>query len=517
MRVLYYNWVDYLDAENRGGGVSQYQRNILQELDQGSDIDAVFLSAGISYDLRKRPPRWEQTRHGPRQDRARRYEIVNSAVLSPAHFSFGSAAQCDDTDTEACFYDFLEATGPYDVVHFNNLEGLPARVLELKARWPQMRLILSLHNYYPFCPQVNLWFQERENCLDFKGGAKCGSCLPQAHNQKQLRLAHALAYRLKAAGFEPNSRMFQLLYQPTIRVGRRLSIVLNAARRSLRKITGTRRKVSPEAASGQSPQRQSALGTGQNPFAKRRAEMVSLINAHCDQVLAVSDFTAGVARRYGVHSDLLQTSYIGTALADCFQRTTPRPLPIQEQEVLSLGYLGYMRRDKGFFFLLEALKSLPSPLAKRIRLVVAARRGNADTMAELSAVGQHLAGLDYHDGYTHDELPAIFAQIDLGVVPVLWNDNLPQVAIEMHANHIPLLTSDLGGAQELSNCDEMVFAAGDIQAFQDRLQAILSGAVNMEAYWAGARVPSSMADHMAQLTQVYTSSDVTGCAGTGLG
>ncbi|MGR3624629.1 glycosyltransferase [Pseudophaeobacter sp.] len=492
MRVLYYNWVDYLDDENRGGGVSQYQRNVLRQLDKDEAVEAVFLSAGISYDLRHRPPRWERSRHGPAQDRHRRYEIVNSGVLSPAHFSFGNTAQVDDAKTLDCFYDFIEATGPYDVVHFNNLEGVPARVLELKSRWPQTRVIFSLHNYYPFCPQVNLWHQERETCTDFNGGQKCGQCLPNAHKERQLRLAHALAYRLKSAGVHPQSRLFQLLYQPSIRLGRRLSMALRAVKQLGSKSVPQR------------PGKQAKLIAAHSRFASRRTAMVGLINDQCDKVLAVSDFTAGIARRYGVREELLETSYIGTSLAACFDETKPRPLVAQADGVLSIGYLGYMRRDKGFFFLLEALQSLPAPLAKRIRLVVAAGRGDAQTMAQLSQLGQNLAGLDYHDGYSHDDLPQILSQIDLGVIPVLWYDNLPQVAIEMHANHIPLLTSDLGGAQELSNCPEMVFKAGDIDSFQARLQALLAGEIDMGAYWAGARVPTSMADHLTALMQVYT-------------
>lgn len=74
---------------------------------------------------------------------------------------------------------------------------------------------------------------------------------------------------------------------------------------------------------------------------------------------------------------------------------------------------------------------------------------------------------------------------------------------QIHANHIPLLTSDLGGAQELSNCPDMIFRAGDIASFQARLQAILSGAVDLEAYWKGARWPTSMAEHLVQLAAAY--------------
>lgn len=156
MRILYYNWVDYLDEEKRGGGVTIYQRNLLQHLDAEGDVEELFLSAGLSYDLPPKAPRWGQVAHGPQEDRARRYEIINSGTLSPAHHSFGHPQQLRHDATKAAFFDFIDAKGPFDVVHFNNLEGLPAEVLELKSRWPETKVVLSLHNYYPVCPQVNL-------------------------------------------------------------------------------------------------------------------------------------------------------------------------------------------------------------------------------------------------------------------------------------------------------------------------------------------------------------------------
>ena len=74
-------------------------------------------------------------------------------------------------------------------------------------------------------------------------------------------------------------------------------------------------------------------------------------------------------------------------------------------------------------------------------------------------------------------IDAIISQMDVGLVPVMWEDNLPQVAIEMHARHVPLLTSDLGGAQELANFPEMVFKAGDVAATKCEDSASLLNAV----------------------------------------
>ncbi len=79
----------------------------------------------------------------------------------------------------------------------------------------------------------------------------------------------------------------------------------------------------------------------------------------------------------------------------------------------------------------------------------------------------------FYNGYTHAQLPRILAGVDLGVVPVLWEDNLPQVAIECVASGVPILTSNRGGAQELLNCPALVFKAGSTGDFLAKIEACL--------------------------------------------
>lgn len=486
MKLLHYNWVDYLDDENRGGGVSVYLRSLLAALDADPEIDATFLSSGISYDLRPGAPRWEQVRHGPRRDRNRRFEIVNSGVLSPAHHSFGNPAQTHHPPTREAVYDFIDATGPYDVIHFHNLEGVPADVLALKSRWPRTRVILTLHNYYPVCPQVNLWHREREACTDFEGGTKCVGCLLHKHDERLIRLADGLAYRLKCAGIRPGTRAFDIAFKQSMRVGGRLARAAGWAKR----LTGK------QALNGENP------GPGAD-FAARRAEMVAQINAGCDLVLGVSDRVCEIAAQYGVDRRLLHTSYIGSTHAARFAETAPALRLPREDGTLEMAFLGYMRRDKGFFFLLEALQALPDDMAARLHLLVGARRGPPEAMAGLKALAPRLASLRHVDGYDPATLDDLLAGTDLGVIPVLWEDNLPQVAIEMHSRHIPLLTSDMGGARELGQCPQLVFRAGDVAAFAARLADILEGRVDLEAYWRGVRAPTGMTEHLEAMKRLY--------------
>lgn len=483
MRVLYYNWVDYLDEEARGGGVTVYQRNLMRA-EHVAGHQVTFLASGISYDLSVQAPRWEAIRHGPVLPRERRYEIINSGVLSPGHHSFGNPAQLDHPETEAVICDFIEATGPYDVIHFNNLEGVPANVLAaIRGRWPDLRLILTLHNYYPFCSQVNLWRDETETCTDFERGQRCATCLTQRHDPRLIRLANGLAYRMKCLGMRPGTKAFDTVFWLALRVGKRIGQLVS--RRRAGGAIGGPEQVAPA-------------------FVNRRNRMVGLINANCDRVLCVSDAVRHLARHYGISREILHTSYIGTREAALFADTAPRRFPQAGGGTLALAYLGYMRRDKGFFFLLEALEGLPDALVARLRLTVAARKSDeGHAMARLWALGERLAGLHHEDGYSHDDLDRLLAGVDVGVIPVLWHDNLPQVAIEMHARHIPLLCSDMGGAQELGRCSEMVFPAGDIAAFQARICALLDGQVDMHAYWQGAVPPVDMPTHLQDLNTAY--------------
>jgi hypothetical protein len=317
MRVLFYNWVDYLDPERRGGGVSIYQRNLIAALTAEQDVSCLFLSSGISYDLLSDRPRWEQVRHGPSEQRALRYEIVNSGVLAPAHHSFGDERQIDDPATAEVFFDFLRRNGPFDVVHFNNLEGIPASVLKLKETFPGTRVVLALHNYYPACPQVNLWHRESENCRDYDGGRKCVDCLPFRHDERVIRLANAVAFTLKKTGVRPGSRAFDRGFGPAMRVAARL--VRLYRRRFDRKPAPAAPQ--PQHRPGQLLQ---TVEARHHRFARRRAAMAELINTHCDTVLCVSERVGTVARRYGIAPALLETGYIGTRHAEKFAETRPR-------------------------------------------------------------------------------------------------------------------------------------------------------------------------------------------------
>ncbi|MEP2785169.1 MAG: glycosyltransferase [Pseudoruegeria sp.] len=500
MKILFYNWVDYLDDEKRGGGVTVYQRNVINALQDTSDVDAWFLSAGISYDIGNAAPRWDHIKHGGAENKDKRFEVVNSGVLAPSHHSFGNPAQFDHPETVEVIADFVEKNGPFDVLHLNNLEGVPATVLALKERFPEMRVILSLHNYYPFCPQVNLWHNEKKACSNFKNGRKCVHCLPSQHDERVIRLANGVAFSFKKNNIRPGTRIFDRAFIPAMRLARH-------GLRAYRKLRPQKQATQPAALETRSlpiegsPLRQ--LKPLHPTFRERRETFVQMINTHCDAVLCVSDRVGEIAKQYGIDPAIVHTSYIGTRQAERFDDTSPKEHFLKPDGTITLGYLGYMRRDKGFYFLLDALEALPEETAARIHLVVAARNSDGEAMERLELLDDQLGSVLYADGYSHDDLDDILETVDVGVVPVLWEDNLPQVAIEMHARHIPIITSNMGGAQELANAPAMTFAAGSKSGFRSCLVTLLNGEIDSAAYWKTAARPVSMSEHMDDLLMHY--------------
>jgi glycosyltransferase involved in cell wall biosynthesis len=159
-----------------------------------------------------------------------------------------------------------------------------------------------------------------------------------------------------------------------------------------------------------------------------------------------------------------------------------------------------MRADKGFWFLLEAL---PESMARALSVTIAAPIHDGSVVERLRGMAHRFHVITLHDGYTHATLDRVLAGVELGIVPPLWEDNLPQVAIEMVARGIPILTADRGGAREIAGRPDFTFAAGSTEDFRRKLGAILSGQVPLARFWNGPIGILTMEEHLRALMAQY--------------
>lgn len=229
-----------------------------------------------------------------------------------------------------------------------------------------------------------------------------------------------------------------------------------------------------------------------------RNHSVNLVNQYIDVELAVSKRVKEIAIQYGVNPSKVEVNYIGTKVAENAKNSLAYPA---EHDDLTLLYMGYAAPEKGFGFLVKALWGLNPVVASRVTLKFASRI-NPATRDEMYRLKTRFKDVILYNGYSHADFPEIFNGVNLGVVPPLWEDNLPQVAIEMIANGIPVMTSMNGGAQELNN--HPCFAFKDKKEFIANLEKIFRNPSLLSEYWNHSTKLTTMDEHINSLVDIYS-------------
>ncbi len=442
MKILYVNWVPTRALESTGGGVSLYQKNLLEYF-SNSDDEVYYLTAGYKFNLFKKKTYIRQLQSKIRN--INEFEIVNSKILAPSYYSFNDGSLLFHSDESVnIIKQFLIKHGPFDVIHFNNLEGFPLTWLELKIFFPETKFIYSLHNYFAFCPQVNLWYRDSENCTDFCQGERCKDCNIFPINKTIIKINST---------FENNKFISKLVNK----LKRRFKYLLNKIHKQ------PPLKVDEET---------------NNVFLVRRSSIVDLCNENIDVFLSVSKRVKEIAIHYGLNQEKNRVLYIGTKHS---KNRTRKPLNVDNN--LTICYMGYMRADKGFYFFLSCLNEMPCVISKKLKVIIAAPNTDPMAMNLLKSIKNKFLDFHFCDGYNQTQIPSILREVELGIIPVQWEDNLPQIAYEFVCNGVPILTSDLGGAHELSNNKSFVFKSNSKLDFINKIKYFIEDKNRLEAYW----------------------------------
>lgn len=475
-RILLYNWIPFDEAEGKGGGVTIYVRNLISRMVRDDCFELFFLSSGRAYDMNQYRIFIEPT-FNVFGGKVKSFQIVNSPVLAAANLSFPYPdISNDDEALKRVVGNFISEYG-FDVIHFQNLEGLGIRVLELKEVFAETKFIYSVHNYYMVCPQVMLWQEGKGCCREEECGLCCVDCMP-----KDVHAFKVMLNQFVDARGEKNGRLLEV-------------------KRALGEYYAQKDAGIYE----MGEEEKQRLGA---EFKRFRRLNVEYVNRYMDTVLAVSKRTAEILIEKGVDAKKVCVDYIGTKAAELAEKKCRYPY---HGGMFHICYIGYMRRMKGFYFLLESLEAMPESMSEKIFVTLAAAKTDEGAEARILKLQEKFAGVLYYDGYTHASLPKVLKGANLGIVPPLWEDNLPQAAIEMQAAGIPLLCSNVGGTKEIVKSEGFVFEAGDVCDFHRKLKKIMDTPDMTEAYWKKAPCLVTMEEHVRSLKKLYGCGEKTLC------
>jgi len=138
-------------------------------------------------------------------------------------------------------------------------------------------------------------------------------------------------------------------------------------------------------------------------------------------------------------------------------------------------FIGQLAKHKGAEFLTAVFKKFSCVAGERLLLV-----GAGDQMPALQQMAMNDSRVAVLGYKTQAELPEIFKQADLLVVPTLSLDNSPTVIYEAYTYGLPVLVSNSGGSKELvkENENGWVFASGNEQDLLAKLNSAFAARNN---------------------------------------
>ena len=469
MKVLHYYWTQYDDTEKFGGGIRVYLKNIIDV--QKEKYEVYMLNSGVDYNF-KRNTYIKQ--NGYKKD-IKQFSIVNSPMIAPSKCSFlKQDIYLTDKILYKTFVDFIKKYGPFDVIHFHSLEGLSLNVLKIKKILPKTKMILTLHNYYPFCPQVNLWKNDNKSCDNFHNGKDCISCMSYIPNSRLVKYSYIITYYLKMIHCDRYSE--GLL--------KKIKNIYNKYKKYLS--YKNKEKV--------------VVFDLDNYYKAFRLENVEYINRYIDKVICVSNRVEQIATNMGINSDKCEVIYIGSDFARNQMQRVKYPM---KNKVLNIIYMGYARRDKGFYFFIDALKKMPKELSRKIGITIAARFDDENILFVINKLKKKFNHINIYNGYSREQIKNITKNINLGIVPVLWEDNLPQIAMELKSMGIPILVSNRGGASELSLAKFFKFEAENVKNFNGKISYILDNPEILNEYYKEHVKLKTIEEHCDLLDKIY--------------
>ena len=459
-RILIYNWVPYNNQWNFGGGVTVYCRNLIQQIRRNNpEVSIYVLSSGFAYDASSLEI-FTRKINSDSPD-VHQYEIVNSPIpAEQANMFVNPTAAVKNERLKKVFSDFLSKYGPFDVIHFNNIEGLSLDVFDLKKDYPDTRFIYSIHNYVPMCVHGFYYMRHKhKNCTPDHTGKDCMKCT-------RISIRRNIADATYDRGlFNKDPKLCYSKKKWVDNFG--LSILDEE--------------------------------TDEKNILNFSRTAIEKINKYCDNILAVSKRVFEIAEDNGFDTSKMLVSYIGTKVAE--HQIGHSAYEVKDK--LKLVFLGndINFEEKGYPFLLEALSELESDYASKIDIVLTVRQKEH---AEIYSMLSRFGSLKVINGYTHNDIPDILRGCNLSIVPVLWEDNLPQIAIESVAYGVPVLASTAGGASELCDSKMFSFEAGNKDDLLNKIRHFVDDPNALSEYWRHHHGLVTMEEHWKQLMQIYS-------------
>jgi len=381
----------------RGGLIAYAEDLMLEQVRAGHEVSYLF--SGRSFPLLRRP-------------RLRRWRLGGVAmleVLNSPLYDHGRQPELEiaEPQTERMVAEAIAELRP-DVVHVQELAGLPSSVLDV-ARGAGVPTVMTLQDYFPLCPAFKLLDAEGQVCLRREVGADCVATMARESRNPALM-------------FEATARHQLLRRTPMGRLGPGVGeVVADVSDRVVGRLSASAQRRVPASAEA---------------FQRRRDVNVERLS-RTDRVVAMSHRVAEIYAGLGVDAGRIRTLQLTLGHIEHL-----RPRHVQATAPVTFATLGGGESlAKGSRVLLDAARMLSDAAgAGELRLLLF---GTIATEVAREAAG--MPGVEVRGGYVPAQLDALLDEVDVGIVPSVWEEAYGFAGVEFLAKGIPVIGNAVGG------------------------------------------------------------------------
>jgi glycosyltransferase involved in cell wall biosynthesis len=391
----------------RIGGLVAYAEDLMQaQVRRGHEVACFFSGRHYPYVSGPRLRRW-------RHRGVAMLEVVNSPL---ADHGRQPEPEISEPRLERMFARTLVELRP-DVVHVQELAGLPSSLLEV-ARDFGLPVVMTLHDYFLLCSTFKLFDSDGSVCLRREIGADCVATTATAPGGRQQLVNATIALELARAK-EAVPLVRHMSFAP-------LRPVIEPV---LRRVSGAHGAGRPEA------QRAPVEGSAA-AFQRRREANVGRLN-RVDRLVAVSHRLSEIYGLLGVERERMQIVH---PTLERLERMRPRRVT-GRRPVTFAALGGIPSRAKGAVLLAEAAASLVAGGAAGGFRLLAFGHYEQTVAREL----ERLPGVELRGPYAGDELDHLLDEVDVGIMPSLWEEAYGLAGVEFLAKGIPVIGNAIGG------------------------------------------------------------------------
>jgi len=450
LKVMHVGY-DYNPWEVGRGGVIVYQWAIMKALSQtGYDV-SFFMGSRHTISNKLKISMYSK-------DGVQVIEMINSPRR---HLDF----DCNPLDhlvnrkIDDMTEEVLEREKP-DIVHIHDPRLFTVSVIDVIKR-RDIPVIKTVHNYFDLCPQAELMFKGKSMCTDYEEGRRCRECMSflPTENPVKERISNSL----------------------------RGTIIHPFLKRLWRTLKGRGTHADSFDSQGNS-----LLPYPAESYRKRRASFIERLHM-LDMIHCYSARSAEILAHYGIDKKKITVIPVSS---DSLAGIRQKRVRSGDQPVV-FGYLTGASTIKGYEVLLDSFSKLDQSRARLVAYGFDEPGRFQDRSPLLNA--------EFCGAYNTLHLNKILSEIDVGIVPSVWEEVFGIVGIEFLSAGVPVIGSNIGGIPEWLKDREngLLVRAGDREDLTRKMKMFVDDTELISRLRNNIRPWKSMDDHLNEIKNLY--------------